>query len=208
MTRLAAFSSSDEAVATVDGDGLVVGLERGEAAILVRYLEQMETLSLTFLKDMPGFSWPNPPENNFVDHFVFEKLRQLQIVPSQLCTDEEFVRRCILDVIGAAADRRRDRSLPGRHQTGEARELIAALLERPEYAEFWALKWADLLRLRNGKMTAAGVHKFHRWLVRAMRATCLTTSSPARCSRPTAARSAIRRPTTIAPPPTRTTAPR
>ena len=100
VTSQASYSSSDEAVATVDGAGLVIAGDRGEAAVLVRYLEKMETSSLMFIKDIPGFRWPNPPENNFVDRFTFEKLRQLQIVPSDVCSDEEFVRRVYLDVIG------------------------------------------------------------------------------------------------------------
>ncbi|MBI2825455.1 MAG: DUF1553 domain-containing protein [Planctomycetia bacterium] len=169
VTNLAVYTSSDEGVATVNADGFVTGLDRGESAILVRYLEKMETASLMFLKDVEGFQWNNPPESSFVDHDVFEKLRQLQILPSDLCSDEEFVRRAYLDVIG---------ELPG---VGEAQaflvdqapdkraKLIDALLERPEYADFWALKWGDLLRLRGNKVTPAGVHKFHHWLVNAFR---------------------------------------
>ena len=92
VTPLAVFSSSDEAVASVDANGLVSAQDRGEAAILVRFLDRIETASMMFLKEVPGFQWNSPPENNFVDHFVFEKLRQLQILPSEPCTDEEFVR--------------------------------------------------------------------------------------------------------------------
>ena len=61
---------------------------------------KIETASLTFLKDIPGFVWSAPQENNFVDKFVFEKLQQLKIAPSDLCSDEEFIRRVTLDVIG------------------------------------------------------------------------------------------------------------
>src|SRR6185503_15112051 len=100
VTPLACFSSSDEAVATVDANGLVTGQDRGETAILVRFLEKVETSSLTFLKEIPGFKWNEPAENNFVDHHIFQKLKQLQILPSDLCTDEEFIRRVTLDVIG------------------------------------------------------------------------------------------------------------
>jgi Protein of unknown function (DUF1553)/Protein of unknown function (DUF1549) len=169
VTRQAVFSSSNDAVATVDDNGLVVGVERGEAAILARYLEHVETCSLTFLWDVSGFSWPNPPENNYVDQFVFEKLRQMQIVPSELCADEEFVRRVFLDVIGTLPTIEETQAFLASTNPGKRRELVAGLLERPEYAEFWALKWADVLRLRNGRMTVAGVHKFHSWLVRAVR---------------------------------------
>ncbi len=79
VTSLAVFTSSDDAVATVDANGLVVGQDRGEAAILVRFLDKIETSSMMFLKEIPGFKWNSPPENNFVDHHVFQKLQQLQI---------------------------------------------------------------------------------------------------------------------------------
>jgi hypothetical protein len=169
VTRQAVFSSSNEAVATVDGNGFVVSVDRGETAILVRYLEHMETSSLTFLKDIPGFVWPNPPESNFIDRFVFEKLRKLQILPSELCTDDEFVRRAYLDVIGILPSIEETQAFVGSENPAKRSALIDALLDRPEYAEFWALKWGDLLRLRNARMTAGGVHKFNRWLVRALR---------------------------------------
>ncbi|HEV3024531.1 MAG TPA: DUF1549 domain-containing protein [Pirellulales bacterium] len=169
ITDLAAFSSSDEAVATVDANGLVVGHDRGEAAILVRYLEKIETAYLMFLKEVPGFAWNNPPEQNYVDKFVFEKLRQLQILPSDLCSDEEFVRRVYLDVIGELPTVSEAEAFLASQDPQKRAALINALLERPEYADFWALKWSDLLRLRNNKVTPAGVHKFYRWVVNALR---------------------------------------
>ncbi len=169
VTRQAVFSTSNDAVATADGQGWVVGLGRGEAAILARYLEHVETAGLTFLHDVPGYRWPNLPENNYVDRLVFEKLRQMQIVPSELCTDEDFIRRVFLDVVGALPSVEKTEAFLASTSPGKRSELVAGLLERPEYAEFWALKWADVLRLRNGRMTVAGVHKFHSWLVRAVR---------------------------------------
>jgi hypothetical protein len=169
ITQLASFSSSDDAVASVDATGLVVGNDRGEAAILVRYLDKIETAYLMFLKDVPGFAWNNPPENNYVDKYVFEKLRQLQILPSDVCTDEEFVRRVYLDVIGALPTVAESQSFLADTDANKRAKLIDALLERPEFADFWALKWADLLRLRNNKVTASGVPKFHHWVVRGWR---------------------------------------
>ncbi|MGH7138546.1 MAG: DUF1549 domain-containing protein, partial [Pirellulales bacterium] len=169
ITQLASYSSSDDAVASVDANGLVVGNDRGEAAILVRYLDKIETAYMMFLKDVPGFAWTNPPENNYVDRFVFEKLKQLQILPSDVCSDEEFVRRVFLDVIGELPTVAESQAFLTDADPNKRAKLIDSLLERPEFADFWALKWADLLRLRNTKVTATGVPKFHRWLVRALR---------------------------------------
>ncbi len=168
VTALASFSSSDEAVATVDENGLVVGQDRGEAAILVRFLEKIETAYMMFLKDVPGFQWNNPPEQNFVDKFVFEKLRQLQILPSDLCSDEEFIRRAYLDVIGELPTVAEVDAFLANQDAQKRAKLVDVLLERPEYADFWALKWSDLLRLRNNKISPAGVPKFYRWVVHAL----------------------------------------
>ena len=100
VTPLVTFSSSNESIATVSKEGVVQGQERGEVAVLLRYLNKLTTTRLMFLEDVPGFAWNNPPENNYVDTYVFNKLHQLQILPSDVCTDEEFVRRAYLDAIG------------------------------------------------------------------------------------------------------------
>ncbi len=169
VTRLACFSSSDEAVATVDENGLVVAHDRGEAAILVRFLEKLESSTIMFLKEVPGFKWNNPPESNFVDHHVFEKLNQLQILPSDLCTDEEFIRRAYLDVIGILPTPAESSAFLADADSNKRAKVVDALLERPEFAQFWALKWGDLLRIRNAKVSNSGVHKFYRWLMAAFR---------------------------------------
>jgi hypothetical protein len=163
------FSSSDETVAAVSPGGVVAAEGRGETVILARYLDQVDTASLTFLQPDPNFVWPNPSENNYVDQHVHAKLRELQIQPSELCSDEEFVRRVYLDLIGQLpAPAEVEQFLADGSEEKRSR-LIDALVERPELAEFWALKWGDLLRVRNAKVSPAGVHKFHRWLVASFR---------------------------------------
>lgn len=168
ITDVAMYSSSDDAVAGVDVRGMIQAKDRGEAAILVRYLDKVETARMTFLRDVEGFAWNAPKENNFIDQHVFDKLEQMQILPSDLCSDDEFLRRVYLDVIGelpTAADTRAFLADPNPWKRSKA---IDALLERPEYAQFWALKWGDLLRLGNKRVSASGVHKFHHWLVSAV----------------------------------------
>src|SRR5262249_31543481 len=84
VTRLSVFSSSDSAVAEVSNTGLVEFRQTGEVAILVRYLMELQTVRLTYLEPRPGFAWPNPAENNYVDKHVFAKLKMLSIAPSDL----------------------------------------------------------------------------------------------------------------------------
>jgi hypothetical protein len=169
VTHLADFTSTDETVATVDRDGLVKLLQRGETAILVRYLQEMAVVPITCLDNVPDFAWPAPPSNNYVDDHLFAKLRRLQIAPSDLCTDHEFVRRVYLDVLGMLPERAEAEAFVADPSLGKRAALIDRLLARTEHAEFWALKWGDLLRVKGSKLTSPGVHKFHRWLVTAIR---------------------------------------
>ena len=169
VTDQAVFTSSDEAVAMVNEQGFVVGHERGESAILVRYLEKMETAYLMFLKDVPNFQWNNPPAKNYIDDLVFKKLQQMQILPSDVCADDEFIRRVYLDVIGLLPTASETQAFLADTAPDKRARLIDALLERPEYAEYWGLKWGDLLRVNSKKVSAPGVHKFRRWIVAAIR---------------------------------------
>jgi hypothetical protein len=106
VTRLTTFSSSDLAVATVDRTGLVEFNRQGEVAILCRFVGRMESVRLAHIATPPeGYLWPNPAENNYVDSHVFSKLKMLNIAPSKLCSDEQFVRRVYLDLCGVLPTR-------------------------------------------------------------------------------------------------------
>lgn len=169
ITKAADYLSSDDAVATVDADGLVTSQERGETTILVRYTDKTTTSALTFLVDVPGFRWNNPTEAGYVDKLVFEKLERMKILPSDVCSDEEFVRRVYLDVIGLLPTVEETKRFLSDKSADKRAKLIDELLDRPEYASFWSLKWADLLRVRKAKVSEPGVYKFHHWIEQAVR---------------------------------------
>jgi hypothetical protein len=163
---MACYSSSDSEIADVTAGGLVIGHNRGEAAIVVRYLEFIESCFLTFVKDIPGYQWPSPPANNYIDELVYKKLEQLKFLPSGLCSDEEFLRRVHCDVIGILPTVEETQKFLADTDPAKRAKLIDALLERPEYARFWALKWGDLLKMTSTQVGGDGVHKYHRWLLR------------------------------------------
>jgi hypothetical protein len=164
VTRLTVFSSSDTAVATVTTDGLVEFQQTGEAAILCRYLDELQAIRLTYLELRPGFRWPNPPENNYIDKHVLAKLRMLGIPPSDLCTDQEFVRRVYLDLCGILPTAAETRAFLADANPNKRARLIDTLFERPEYADFWTLKWSDVLRSNRKVIQEKGVHVFQHWL--------------------------------------------
>ncbi|MEQ8788503.1 MAG: DUF1549 and DUF1553 domain-containing protein [Pirellulaceae bacterium] len=167
VTPMAVYSSSDEEVASITDGGLVVGHDRGEAAVMIRYLDFIDTAYFTFVSDVQGFAWKAPPAANYVDERINEKLQQLKYLPSESCDDEEFVRRVYLDVIGILPTIDETQAFLADKADDKRTKLIDQLLERPEYARFWALKWGDLLRMTAGQVGDEGVYKYHRWVQRA-----------------------------------------
>lgn len=169
LTPLTDFSSSNESVGSVNPQGLVKKNGRGETAVLARYLDKMSTTYLTFLEEVPGFAWNNPAENNFVDNAVFEKLKQLQILPSDLCTDDEFLRRVTLDLTGRLPTAQEVTQFLADKSASARTALVDRLLDSDEFAAFWALKWGDVLRSNSKKLKTAGVHKFRQWIYESIR---------------------------------------
>ena len=169
ISHLVQYTISDEAIAEVTPDGRLTGRKRGQAAVMVRYLEHVVARAFTFVKPVPGFKWSNPLVANFIDEKVHAKLRELQYLPSGLCSDSEFVRRVHLDVIGRLPTIDETKAFLSDKKPDKRPRLIDSLLERPEFAPFWAQKWGDLLRLTPSAVTAGGVHKLNRWLVHSLR---------------------------------------
>jgi hypothetical protein len=169
VTDLAVFTVSDEAVATVSDDGLVSRADdkaRGQAAVTVRYLEQMETSFLTAVPETPGFTWPVLRESNYVDELVHARLKQLEYIPSEQTSDGEFLRRVYLDVTGLLPSVQATRKFLADTSVEKRAKLIDALLVSSEHAKFQTLQWGDTLRIRNASVSSPGVFKFYRWLIR------------------------------------------
>ncbi|MDA0808497.1 MAG: DUF1553 domain-containing protein [Planctomycetota bacterium] len=164
VTHLSQFSLSDPNVASVSTTGLITGVRRGETAVIVRYLEFIETPLLTFVEDVDNFAWNNPPTFNYVDEKVDQKLKQLQYQPADVCPDEMFVRRVYLDVIGTLPTIEEVDRFLANQSPGKRKRLIDELLDRPEYSLFWAQKWGDLLRVSRKQIGLESVFKFSQWL--------------------------------------------
>ncbi|MCC6510120.1 MAG: DUF1549 domain-containing protein, partial [Pirellulaceae bacterium] len=169
VTQLAAYSSSNQNVAMVDDNGLVKASRRGEAAILVRVLEHIETLPLMFVEDVPNFQWPEQPQSGEIDRLVHAKLKQLQYVPAEPTGDSEFLRRVSLDVTGLLPSLEETQQFLASSDPEKRAKVIDKLLDKPEYAKFWALKWGDWLRLTGKRIGDDAIYKYHRWIENALR---------------------------------------
>jgi len=165
VTRLTTFFSSDIALADVDRTGYVEFKSQGEVAILCRYMDQMSSVRLMYIeKPAPDYQWPDPPENNYVDKHTFAKLRMLNIAPSELCSDEHFVRRVYLDVCGVLPSPEETNSFVGSTEPDKRQQLIDTLLQRPEYVDFWTKKWMDVLRSSRDAIQLQGAQSYQAWL--------------------------------------------
>jgi hypothetical protein len=164
VTRLTVFSSSDQAIANVSANGLVEFSQSGEVAILCRYLMELVPVRLTYLEPKAGFAWNNPPEANYVDKHTFAKLKMLNILPSDLCTDQEFIRRAYLDVCGVLPTPEETRKFFDSKDAQKRAKLIDELLERPEYADLWTLKWSDVFRSTRKTVQVKGTFVFQKWM--------------------------------------------
>ncbi len=105
-----------------------------------------------------------PKIRNPLDRAVFAKLQALQIQPSEPAADAVFLRRAYLDALGILPTAEEARAFLKDDRVDKRERLVHALLDRPEFADYWALKWADLLRNEEKTMGAKGVWVFQRWL--------------------------------------------
>lgn len=169
VTPIATFESSQPAVASVDADGLITGHGRGQAAISIRYLDQLESFYVTVVEDVPGFAWKPVPEHNWIDRLVNAKLRQLQYLPAPTCSDPIFLRRVYLDLTGLLPSAEATRKFLADSAPDKRAKLVDALLETEEYARFWALKKADLMRVSPKRLKDGSAEGFANWLVAATR---------------------------------------
>lgn len=192
VTGLAVYETSN-GLAKVGQDGIAQREGPGETTVLVRYLQCQEPVRIAFVPARPGFKWANPPTHNYIDDHIFSKLRILRMNPSVLCSDEVFLRRAYLDLLGilptadeartfvseSPGNSRREEAVLSKSEIDQSQlasaatesetlakraQLIEQLLTRSEFADFWALKWSDLLRNEAHSLDQKGVHNFHHWI--------------------------------------------
>src|SRR5262245_48333806 len=168
VTRKARYQSNDDSIATVSTDGLVAAKRSGEAAILVRSLDQVAAARIGVSLSPPIRNYLNAPRNNFIDELVFSKLKLLNIVPSELCADEEFLRRASLDLIGVLPTAEEARKFLASRAPNKRAQLVDELLERPEYADFWGLCSDERLSNSRQFLYEKGTFFFQQWLREAM----------------------------------------
>ncbi len=145
VTPLCRFHTNDESVAKVNETGLVTIVGRGDTHIVAFYDNGVVPVpALLPVTDAVGARYPAIPTPTKIDELVANKLRKLGIVPSELCSDGEFLRRVSLDITGTLPTPDEIRAFLANQSADKRDRKIDELLERPAYAAWWATKFCDV----------------------------------------------------------------
>ena len=166
VTSQAYFMTNNSNSAEVSQAGIVTSAKRGEAFITARF--EAHTVGSHFIV-VPAdskFQWQETPEHNYIDQLVHQKLRKLQIQPSGLCTDEEFLRRVYIDIVGLLPTAGEYQQFMADSSPDKRARLIDELLTRKEFVEMWVMKWAELLQIRqvNNRVTYKSALRYFNWV--------------------------------------------
>ena len=163
VTRWAKFNSSEDLVAAVDADGKATAAGYGETAITVWYsnLVAANRIASPLPNAVDPQAFASAPRTNFIDDLVLKKLESLHIPPSPACDDAEFIRRAYLDAAGILPTPDEVKKFLADAAPDKRAKLIDALLERPEYVDYWAHKWSDLLLISTRRLPQQAVWAFY-----------------------------------------------
>jgi hypothetical protein len=162
--------SSNTEVTGVDKQGLVTALRRGEATMLARYEGNYTAATLVVMGDRSGFVWKDVPEFSFIDTLVDQKLKQVKVLPGELCSDAEFIRRLYLDLTGVPPQPNEVRAFlsDSRPTRVKREELVDRLVGSRDYVEYWTNKWADLLQVNRKYLGEKGASALRSWIEQAV----------------------------------------
>jgi hypothetical protein len=172
-TRL---NTLNDAVAACTPNGLVSPVGKGQTAIMVRYAGQatVATIIVPFKNSTTAVAKIQNPKSKIqnpfadasaqVDSLVAHKQQQLGLIPSPLCDDRTFARRVYFDLIGTAPTTEELTTFLADSASDKRARLVDRLLDRPEYADYWTLKWGDLLRCNRTTLTPKGMWSFTNWI--------------------------------------------
>jgi hypothetical protein len=165
VTSLAVFLTNNDNSAPVNADGLVTAAARGEAFIMARFATHTVGSQALVLPQGLQYTPPTTPPVNYVDELVNAKLNRVRVLPSELCGDEVFLRRATIDITGLLPTVEEYQAFMADADPAKRAKLIDRLLERKEFSEIWALKWANLLMVKTtNEVSYKSMFLYSNWL--------------------------------------------
>ena len=165
VTKQAQFQSNEIAVAAVDGDGIVRTFElAGDATIMARYMGQVTVFRALVPLGKPIAKYPDFPINNYIDTHALARWKKLGIVPSELCSDGEFIRRVTVDLCGRLPTTEETKAFLADTAGAQRGVLIDRLLDSRDYAAHFAMRWGNILRNASLAGSEQAAYGFHEWI--------------------------------------------
>jgi hypothetical protein len=165
VTKHSAFASNLDVVASVSEEGVVTaGKESGEATVMARFMGQVAVFTAILPHGIPLAQIDNFPARNYIDELTIAKWKKLGLTPTPVCDDSTFIRRVTLDANGRLPTAKEVREFLADQNPNKRAEWIDRLLEAPEYASYFALRWGSVLRNSNLAGADQASYAFHNWL--------------------------------------------
>ncbi|MCX7414296.1 MAG: DUF1553 domain-containing protein [Planctomycetia bacterium] len=166
VTRWARFTSADETVATVDTNGNATVVGHGAGAVTAWFSSKIAVANLIapFPHSVSPADYAAAPRANVIDELNLAQLEQLHLKPSPPCDEATFLRRAFLDTIGRLPTPEEVREYLADRSPAKKERLVSLLLARPEFVDYWAYKWSDVLLVTGAKLRPAAVDAYSRWI--------------------------------------------
>jgi hypothetical protein len=166
VTSQAYFMTSNETSAEISQEGIVTAGARGESFLMARF--STHTVGSRFITLPKGleFQWPEGiAEHNYIDQLNHEKLKKLRQIPSEVCSDEEFLRRVTIDITGTMPTVEEYTQFMAESSPDKREKKIDELIERKEFVEVWVMKWSELLKIRSDNQNSyKAMLLYYNWL--------------------------------------------
>ncbi len=164
VTEHARFQVNHDGLASVSELGLVTTSETpGEVAVMAAYMGEVGLFRAIVPRPGPAVD-SKVPAFNFIDGLVGKKLAKLNIAPSGLCDDSEFLRRVTLDLSGSLPMPEEVRAFLADKATDKRAKRVDELLKHPEFADLMAKRWADILRVDRQALGHERAYAYYRWI--------------------------------------------
>ena len=166
VTRWSRFTSADETVATVDPAGGVSVIGHGAGAVTAWFSSRIAVANVVapFPHAVSPADYSSAPRANVIDELNLAQLEQLHLKPSPPCDDATFLRRAFIDTIGRLPTPEEVRSYLADTSPAKKQRLVDLLLARPEFIDYWAYKWSDILLVSGARLRPAAIDAYYRWI--------------------------------------------
>ena len=167
VTSLTVFETNNAPSAEISKDGMVTAGNRGEAFVMARFATFTVGSQVIVIPEGLNYQRPKFASKNYIDELVSDKLHKLRILPSELCTDEEFLRRATIDITGTLPTEEEYLSFVSDSSSDKRDKVVDKLLSRKEFTEVWVMKFAELLQIStnaNNQVSYKATLLYYNWL--------------------------------------------